>query len=266
MTRRLFRNAAVTLAAAAAMFALWCGPSHAATASTWHTCVSQATLRIGTERADNDLFTGRHGPSCITVRGDSLTIGRNYQPQPGGVVAYPDIRVGGWFGSRDPGSGFPLPVTNLNGVTLKLTATGTATGAWLTDVDSMIYAGTNTRNWWVSELVIGVRHQGWSPGAARVRKVKIGHRWWYVGHHFTGNGARSWPLTVFWRVRQADHTQLRLGGFLHYMLARGWVHAGEFDGNAKFGSECWSGCRGLTDGMTEASIPLTRYGPAGGTS
>jgi hypothetical protein len=224
--------------------------AHATTTAAWRTCKPQATIRYGIYRIDNDLFAYRRGPSCITVWHNSFTVDRNYQPQPGGVVAYPDIRVGNWFGSRDPGSGFPMPVTNLNGVTLHLVATGRGPGAWLTDVDSMIYKGTNTRAWWRAELVIAIRHQNWYPGPYRIWRVKIEHHWYYVNHHITG-GVPGWPLTVFWRVRQADHAKVRLGAFLHYMLRRHWAMPGQYDGVAKFGPECWSGCRHLHFAVTD---------------
>jgi hypothetical protein len=101
---------------------------YAAAGAVWHTCVRQARLQDGIYSVDNDLFTGRRGPSCITsFTGHDVTIDRNYRPQGAGVVAYPAVRVGAYYWASDPGSGLPVPVARVR-LTLKLRNTGQAPG------------------------------------------------------------------------------------------------------------------------------------------
>ena len=220
------------------------GIAHASTAPpTRQTCATQQTYRYGPYRVDNDLFTGRRGPSCITVTGPSLTIDAAYQAQPGGVVAYPNIRYGPKFGSADDLAQLPLRVDDLGTLALHVRSSCQAAGHWISDVDGWVYGSAGTRTPGIAEIVIGLCSQGWGEGGVR---VKIGPRWYLAERHVTGGGA-GWPLTTFRPLAPARRRVLPVGAFTRWMLHEGWLRPGEWLGNVAFGTECWSGCQGLTD-------------------
>jgi hypothetical protein len=102
----------------------------------WRTCVPQATLAVGIYRIDNDLFARSTDRSCIRARRDhALTILDNYAPNGLEVVAYPSVRIGSFYRSRDDVRGFPARAERPGRIVLHLFSRGHARGTWLADSD-----------------------------------------------------------------------------------------------------------------------------------
>jgi hypothetical protein len=225
---------------------------------SWYTCQPRKIDYIGIYRADNDLFADAKGPSCISVTGTALTIGSDYKRQTHiGVVAYPKIYVGQNYSSADADTPFPMPATNVGGLTLHVRATGRAGGIWLTDSDDWFFpsaaAVTGHGN---AELVIGVRFTPWRPGRGW-KRVSVSHHSYWAMHYLTCNPAapsNCWPLTVFRLRHQVRNLSISMSSFIWHMIKLGWLRKTEWLGNVAFGTECWSGCQGLTDRLTVSGM------------
>jgi hypothetical protein len=255
--RRLAKSLMVCVPLAAGTFLLSAIPSYAAashgtvaTSGAWHTCVRQARLQDGIYSVDNDLFTGKRGPSCVTsVTGHDVTIDRNYRRQGAGVVAYPAVRVGAYYWTSDPGSGLPVRVARVR-LTLKLRNKGNASGVWIDDIDAWFASSDATaRQHGIREMVIVTRWHNWSGGGAPVR---IGTRMWRVAEWLTGSRSDRWPLIRFVLRRPASQLTLSFGLFDRIALEHHWIGRHMVLASVADGSECWSGCRGLTDSLTTA--------------
>ena len=242
---------------AAGIFLLSAIPSYAAdshanvaTFMSWHTCVPQATLEDGIYSVDNDLLTGKHGPSCVTSgTGHDVTIDRNYRAQGQGVVAYPAVRIGAYYYMSGSGSGLPARVASLR-LNVKLRNTGNSAGLWIDDIDAWFARGDATaRQHGIREMVIVTRWHDWSGGGEPVR---IGRRVWRVAEWLTGSSRYRWPLIRFVLRRPARHLTLDLGLFDRIALEHHWIGRRMVLASVADGSECWSGCRGLTDSLTTA--------------
>ena len=124
---RTLRLVALGVALGIGLLASACAaPVHASAATPKPTtCKARKIIYWGAYRADNDLFAGMKGPSCITWRDPSLTIDDNYKAQ-GPVVAYPAIRYGPYYTSGDTESVLPERVTRTGHLTLHARATGKA--------------------------------------------------------------------------------------------------------------------------------------------
>jgi hypothetical protein len=212
----------------------------------WHTCVAQATTDWGIYQRDNDLFAGKTGPSCITANGPGITIDRNYRAQPGGVVAYPAVRVGMYPYNRDPGSGLPALESAVN-LHLHVTDSGQAIGGWIDDLDIWL-ARPQTPLKHIREIIIVIRHQNYAP-YCDPGHVRIGTRSYRAGSCETGSNGSHWPLIRFIARTQHDRAVINIQDFLRVARRHGWIGKDMVVSSISDGTECWSGCRGLTDSM-----------------
>ncbi len=217
---------------------------------TWQTCQARAIYYAGDLRYDDDLFAGMHGPSCVTLRGGWLTIDSNYRAQPGGVVAYPAIRYGPYFGSGDPRSVLPERVTAITrALTAHVAMRGNSGGEWLYDLDVAFYPTADTSGHWNAEMIIGIRYTSWSVGPG-YRRILIGRHWYWAHRGPTCNSSLCWPLIRIRAVTQSAARSLRLGRFIRHLRRMHWISPREWLGSFAFGPECWSACRGLSHTMT----------------
>ena len=248
---RTLRLVALGVALGIGLLASACAaPVHASAATPKPTtCKARKIIYWSAYRADNDLFAGMKGPSCITWRDPSLTIDDNYKAQ-GPVVAYPAIRYGPYYGSGDTESVLPERVTRTGHLTLSARATGKASGVYLTDVDAWFYPGRSVASHGNGELVIGLKYTGWAPGAGW-RRMSIAHHWYWARHSVTcvPGTTDCWPITVLRATSQVTSRSLRMPTFLWHMRKAGWLGKGEWLGSVAFGTECWSGCKGLSDAL-----------------
>jgi hypothetical protein len=226
--------------------------SHANVAASrvWRTCDPQAKLQDGIYNVDNDLFTGKRGPSCVTsVNGHDITINRNYRAQGAGVVAYPAVRIGAYYWTSGRGSGLPVRVPRVR-LKLKLRNTGRAPGLWIDDIDAWFASrGATARQHGIREMVIVTRWHDWSGGG---KKVRIGKRMWRVAEWLTGSRSYRWPLIRFVLRHPVRRLTLYFRMFDRIALEHHWIGRHMVLASIADGSECWSGCRGLTDSMITA--------------
>lgn len=213
--RRRAKALTVCVPLAAGTFLFSAMPSYAAAShenaatSAWHTCVRQARLQDGIYNVDNDLFTGKRGPSCVTsVAGHDVTIDRNYRPQGAGVVAYPAVRIGAYYWASGRGSGLPVRVARVR-LKVKLRNTGQARGLWIDDVDAWFASSDATaRQHGIREMVIVTRWHEWTGGGTPVR---VGRRLWRVAEWLTGSPGNRWPLIRFVLRRPARRLTVYFG-------------------------------------------------------
>ena len=210
------------------------------------TCVPQATLHRGIYQFDNDLFIAHNGPSCITVKGTSLTIDLNYG-ESHDVVAYPAVRIGDYPYNRDPKSGLPEQVSKVK-LTLHVRNTGSNTGVWIDDLDIWFGRTVATATDHIREVIIVDRWSNYNPRRGS-DAVKIGRRRWFIAKGYSGSHSRRWPLIRFVARRQTPYATIDLAAFLKVALQRHWIKGVMVLSSVSDGSECWSGCRGLTDSM-----------------
>ena len=255
--RRRAKALTVCVPIAAGAFLLSVIPSYAAvsqgnvaTARVWHTCVRQARLQDGIYNVDNDLFTGKRGPSCVTSStGHDVTIDRNYRTQGAGVVAYPAVRIGAYYWTSGSGSGLPVPVARVR-LMVELRNTGNASGLWIDDIDAWFaHSDATARQHGIREMVIVTRWHNWSGGG---KPVRIGRRFWRVAEWLTGSRSYRWPLIRFVLRRPARRLTLHFGLFDRIALEHHWIGRHMVLASVADGSECSSGCRGLTDSLTSA--------------
>jgi len=247
MRSTLLRNVAIGVTATALAVGWSVASAKAATHKTWHTCVSQATLRVGIYEFDNDLFDDASGPSCITVKGNALTIDRNYPAGGGDVVAYPAVRVGDYPYNRDVKSRLPEQVRKVK-INVRMRNIGNASGSWIDDLDIWFSRRVATAPKHIREVIIVDRWRGYGPIRGHT-VVRIGHRRWYIARGYTSNGVSSWPLIRFVARTQTRRATISLAAFLKVAKRRRWIGSAMAVDSISDGTECWSGCRGLTDLM-----------------
>ena len=64
----------------------------------------------------------------------------------------------------------------------------------------------------------------------------------------------QWRLIYLSRVRQTAHSVINLGRIIRKLIARHLLSRREWLGDVAYGTELWSGGRGLTDTMTVGSV------------
>lgn len=229
--------------AALALATLVCGAAHATAALPWRTCVPQRTLYYGVYRVDNDLFDGAPGRSCIdSTTGHNLTILNSYAPGDG-VVAYPDIRIGSFYLSRDLDASYlPTQVAHPDHVVMHLGSSCHAGGAWLSDADLWFYNSDIIRGHGTRELVIATCY---TFDTACDRVFRIGRLRYCANEHLTGVRGHRWPLIVLRLIRPRYHTRVSLDRLLAVATIRHWIGGGKWLGSIAYGVECWYGCKGM---------------------
>jgi Glycosyl hydrolase family 12 len=258
----------MAVAAAALVIAVPAGPADPASAQLtaavhrhdpWKTCRPRATLYTGHYRVDNDLFAGMEGPLCITAPdGHSFTIDTNLpgdgrRGHSGAVTAYPAIRLGTYFGVEDPGSGLPARVRAMPELLLRVRAAGSAGGTWVTDVDGWLYppGDAQARGHGSAELVIATRWRG--PESPYYNLIRVQGSVWKLYHWNTCSAATvpaCWPITVFRVLHPIDAATIDVTAFLDAMVRAGYLSSSWYLGSGAFGTEIWSGGKGLSDSMT----------------
>lgn len=220
----------------------------------WHTCKPLAIDYVGQLRYDNDLFAGRAGPSCITVRGTWLTITSNVPGDSGGVVSYPSVYIGQNGTSGDQESGLPVPVTRAHAYVEHVALGGRASAGsdYMQDLDVWLAPSKATASQHGNaELVIAFRGRG----AGGIRMSMGGH-WYLVSHWITHmrNAAGSavgpgWPLFLIRADGNVASRSIRPATFIWHLRKLGLVSSREWLTEIRLGTECWQGCRGLTESM-----------------
>jgi hypothetical protein len=253
------RRFAAALVAAAALLAVCSGQAHATTTKPWKSCKPRAIDYTGMYRIGNDLFAGKQGRLCTTWNGRTLTVDTNLQAQPGGVVAAPYIRVGGWYGANDPDSPFPVPVTDLPRLTIHINVTGNAPGVWQADTDTYGYSTDSTAVNPAVELVIVTRLYRQMPDY--FDRVRVAGHWWSATHWITCPAALHGchPLIIFYVNHAVDRIAEHLPQFIRWVRRAGWWPKDvRYVGNTCLQDEIWSGGKGLHLAMqtTLAGLPV----------
>jgi hypothetical protein len=237
-----FRSVVVTAAVSAA-----------SPAATWRTCVPQATLGVGIYRIDNDLFTGSKDRSCIRAsHGHALTILDNYAPEGASVVAYPSVRIGNFYRSRDNVPGLPARADRPGDIFLHLYSRGNAPGVWLADSDMWFYNSRRIRGHGREELVLVTRSHLYVTGCAR--ELTIAGVLYCANRHRTGPAGHTWPLIVLRLVYPRYHLGVPVADVFRRLWRLHWLGGHRWLGSIAYGAECWSGCKGLYLSMT-ARLP-----------
>lgn len=249
--------------------------ANAATHHTWRTCKPGTKEYVGAYRIYDNAWTGpSHRHFCVSSTGLNISI-RSGAVAAGNVVAYPSIRFGAFFTDGDPQSGMPLPVRRIGHMTLAVSSRGQAAGTWLTDADLWFRPRAVWTQHGTFELVIANRWQGFGqpgggtvimpdmsclpPGCGGVRVVharaKVGHVAYRVTEWTTRDPVTgyTWPILVFRQVHQSDTARVRVAAFVWWARCHGRLPSSWWLGDAAYGSELWSGGRGLTDAMTVSS-------------
>jgi hypothetical protein len=228
-----FRSAALTASVGAA-----------SRPAEWQTCVPQATLAVGIYRIDNDVFDGVKDPSCIRASdGHALTILDNYKSRGASVVAYPSIRIGNFYRSRDNVPGLPSSEYRPRDIVLHLYSRGDAPGGWLADSDMWFYNSNVIRGHGTEELVIITRYSILTPCR---RQLDIDHVWYCANIHRTGSPGHSWPLMVLRLDHPRYHLRINIAPLIRRLRWLHWLRRpGKWLGSIAYGAECWSGCKGL---------------------
>jgi hypothetical protein len=234
------------------------------------TCTSGAKLYIGAYRVFDNAWAGQSSKHfCVSSTGLNITIRSEAIPFGGNVVAYPSIRFGAFYTDRDPHSGLPERVIAIGAMTLNVASRGNAAGTWLTDADIWFRPRARWERHGAFELVIAHR---WhfapvvnaairpvAPDSAlaaamqggrtvRIRGVRYGWNEWVTTDPQTG---LRWPILVFRQLRQWGRARIRVGAFVWFARHHGAFHLPRswWLGDVAYGSELWSGGKGLTDSM-----------------
>lgn len=263
----------ISMLAIIAMVIWFPGPASQG-ATIWQTCKPGTKQYVDAYRIYDNAWSGPSSRRfCVSSTGLNITI-RSNAVAAGNVVAYPSIRFGAFYTDGDPQSGMPLRVTRIGPMRLLVSSRGSATGTWLTDADLWFRPRARWDQHGTFELVIANRWQGfgqpggvpvrmtpWSAffrGSGRGAPARIGHvlyraSEWITRDPLTGY---TWPILVFRQVRQSATARLRLGAFVWWARRHGRLPSSWWLGSVAYGSELWSGGRGLTDAMRVSSPGL----------
>lgn len=225
----------------------------------WHhgrTCTPQATLwgwvpgQNFPYLVDNDQFAGAAGRSCLqTTDGHNFRVLNNTAPWRGVVTRFPQVRVGPFDRSRDPGSGFPYEVKALPDLIVHADMNGAGVpGAWLGEVHMWLYNSAAVRGPGTIELVLIMQHHDWVPYYSRCFRVS---RLRVCGNdHKAGPAGHRWPLVVLRLVHPRRHLGLNVRALFYRLRRMRWLGPDRWLGNVEVGVECASGCKGFYASMT----------------
>ena len=227
-------------------------------------CTPGTIIFHGAYRVYDNAWLGRSAHRfCVSSTGVNITIDSNAAPDGGIVVAYPSIRYGRFFGDLDKPSGFPLPVPNLSGrrVILHVASTGHASGEWQSDVDSWFIPNKNWTQHGTAELVIINRSSSGQHGSGgyiiRIHGIRYRVATWITCQHLPRQTCdpqvQPWRLIKLDRVNHAARDTIYLGRTIRKLLARRLLHRGQWLGDVAYGTELWSGGKGLTDSLQVTS-------------
>jgi hypothetical protein len=244
------------LAAAAAAAPAIVAPSPIAAIKT---CAPRVIVYDGIYRIDNDLFAGSPGDSCITAKGSGLTIsncspGDGNDAAPQYVTRYPKVYIGQNYTSGDRLSGLPVRMTRTQNYTLDVKFGGTPSckvNSYIDDLDMMFSSSLATADQHpTAELVIAGR---WDHGdMTGGKRISIDHHWYYETPwttHTPGTAGPYWPLIRLVPEDSFSSRTFHLATFMWHLRTMGLVKPDMVLDMAAAGTECWVGCRGLTDSM-----------------
>ena len=287
MTRRALAVAVLIVAVLGAGIGV--AAAHAAVKPAWRTCKPGHHLNRGPYVIVDNAWTGpsKHhfcvssDALNITIRSDAAASGSN-------VVAYPNIRTGAFWTDLGWHTGFPVRVTRIGHMTLHVASHGNASGTWLTDADIWFRPRADWTRHGTFELVIANRWQGFGPaGGSTVRMlagvvqadelasgrsrasiaaapamfwrgpigfglpVQVHHVLYRASEWITRDPVTgyTWPILVFRQVRQAGTARIRVSAFVWWARKHGRLPSGWWLGDVAYGTELWSGGKGLTDSM-----------------
>ncbi len=234
----------------------------------WHTCTAGSMHLRGPYRIYDNAWLGHSSKRfCVESTGLNISIESSARPVGSMVVAYPSIRYGRFFGDLDPKSGLPLPIPGLGRrpVILHVSSTGHATGVWQSSLDAWFIPSASWTGHGITELVIvnrtssGTSRSRASRSGTRIRISGVRYRLvsWMTCQRLPGGRCDSaipqWRLIYLSRVRQTAHSVINLGRIIRKLIARHLLSRREWLGDVAYGTELWSGGRGLTDTMTVGS-------------
>lgn len=233
---------------------------------TWKTCVPQALRYTGEYIADNDQFTGSRGKLCIESRtGHDYTVTTSMPASPTGhVVAYPGIRVGQYWNAADPASGLAAPSMRLGHLHLTLHSDCKAGGVWQQDIDAMFSATAAgaVRGAHDYELVVITCTAYGALRHCAGRIMHIQHRaWCAVAPWPTGSAGDRHLIMELQAMQPVRVYSATLGAFVAHVRQAGWLPRTQWLDYFAWGSEIWSGGRGLTGSMTLrwTGLPVISY-------
>ena len=264
------------------------GPWTCTKAGACRTCTPGSKLYIGAYRVFDNAWIGPSSEDfCVRSTGLNIAIDSNAVSD-GPVVAYPSIRFGPFFTDGDPQYGGPWRVTRIGRMTLHVASTGHAAGNWQSDADLWFRPKARwTKNGTYEVVIVNYSTTRAARGAflTRVRGV----RYWYLpwitcqrtssstrtalAHGISplaasrpvlasdtpqaiaaagcASSVRPWTILLFWKARQQHAVAFHVGNFVwhaihmrYLRLPRDW-----WLGDAAYGTELWSGGKGLTDSM-----------------
>ena len=96
--------------------------------------------------------------------------------------------------------------------------------------------------------------RGGGGGRAPVRIGHVAYRWteWITRDPVTG---QTWPILVFRQVHQTAGARIKVAAFVWWARKRGHLPSSWWLGDVAYGSELWSGGKGLTDSMHVTGLP-----------
>jgi hypothetical protein len=152
-------------------------------------------------------------------------------------------------------------------MTVTVSSRGYAAGTWLSDADLWLRPRADWPRHGTFEIVIANRWRQfrtlpgtplampamwikgqparWAP--ARIGRVLYRASTWITQDPATGY---RWPILVFQQVRQTATAHIRVAAFVRWAVKHARLPSGWWLGDVAYGTELWSGGRGLTDSMT----------------
>jgi hypothetical protein len=264
MTRRI--ASVLILAATLAALAV-AGPARAAT-RTWRTCDPGAKNYDGAYRVYDNAWMGPSSKHfCVSSTGLNISIRTSAVPLGGNVVADPVIYFGTRFTDGNPQSGMPERVTRLGSMTMVVSSTCRARGMWQSDADIWFRPRAHWTGHGTFELVIANCASYVPRGTRLVRVHGTAWRWatWMTCQRMSSGrcdpAVRPWRIMTFFRARYTRKARFRLSQFTWF--ARRYLPRSDWLGDVAYGTELWSGGKGLTDAMHIAwpGVGLARHDP-----